>query len=384
LNAFSRTSENTTMHESSEIQEKPKRVSIDTLINDHLPEKEGKKRPVLPQVKQDNKRTKVGLKLLMIFPWLLFVGFFVSVFWDFTGIEITLFGFELTLQGLLRILTVSGLIGFATNWLAIQMLFYPRKKRPILGQGLIPAQKSRIAERLALAVDKDLVNIEHIKQRLTKEGQIQKLSRGTIRFVNSFVKNEAFRQELRLLLSDYIHQSLEDPEIKAKIRERAAVLIKESTDNSKLEKTALKFYLFVKGKTLDTLIDEALLQLPAKIEDALDPVDDLIDTLPARLFKEHQKLEEILLMVIERALENLDIYEIVKDNLDAYDELKLEAMIRNATNEHLNYIKYLGAAIGTIGGFIIWNPLSIFALFLLGFFVYLLDLVLDTTTKSTV
>lgn len=361
------------MSEASEQKNEIPKVSLNTLITDHLPNPEIRKRPKKPSIIKEKPKYKVGLKLLMLFPWVLGLGFAISIFWDFNGMELKLFQFTILLEGLLRILTVSGLIGFFTNWLAIQMLFYPRKKHPILGQGLIPAQKSKIADRLALAVDRDLVNIEHIKERLTKDGQIQKFSRKAIRFVNSFVKNELFRKELRVLLSGYIQQSLDDPEIKNKIRLRAAELIQESTENSKLEKTALRLYLFVKGKTLDTLIDEALSTLPTKIEDALDPIDELIDTLPARLFKEHSKLEEILLTVIERALENLDIYEIVKDNLNSYDELKLEAMIRNATNEHLNYIKYLGAAIGTIGGFIIWNPISVLGLVFFALLIYLTD-----------
>ena len=39
-------------------------------------------------------------------------------------------GGVLPLEGLLRIISVSGLIGFVTNWVAITMLFNPRQDRP--------------------------------------------------------------------------------------------------------------------------------------------------------------------------------------------------------------------------------------------------------------
>lgn len=319
---------------------------------------------------------KLSLSLLKLFPGILVTGFIISFIWDFDGIKLDFFSITLSLEGLLRIISVSGIIGFFTNWLAIQMLFYPRDKHPILGQGLIPAQKSKIADRLALAVDRDLVNIEHIKERLTKGGQLQIFSRKAIRFINSFVKNDEFRAELRSLLTKYIHQSLDDPEVKSKIKLKTAELIYESTENSKLEKTALRLYLFVKGKTLETFIEEALNTLPSKIEKILDPIDELVDTLPARLFKEQNRLEDILLAIIEKALDDLNIYEIVKDNLNSYDEIKLETMIRNATNEHLSFIKYLGAIIGTVGGLVIWNPIFLLILLVLAFLIYLTDLIL--------
>ena len=47
------------------------------------------------------------------------------------------------------IISVSGLIGYGTNYIAIRMLFRPVSKRPIWGQGLIPAQRDRIIVTLS-------------------------------------------------------------------------------------------------------------------------------------------------------------------------------------------------------------------------------------------
>ena len=75
---------------------------------------------------------------------------------------------------MLKVLTISGLIGFMTNWVAIKMLFRPTYKRPILGQGLIPAQKDRIAYRLARAVSEDLINPEMIKKKIQESQAISR------------------------------------------------------------------------------------------------------------------------------------------------------------------------------------------------------------------
>ena len=84
---------------------------------------------------------KILLKLLFLFPLLLIGTFVTSFYWDFNGVQTTVMGFSVEFEGLMRILSISGLIGFLTNWLAITMLFRPAKRRPIFGQGLVPAQK---------------------------------------------------------------------------------------------------------------------------------------------------------------------------------------------------------------------------------------------------
>ncbi|MEX2573384.1 MAG: DUF445 family protein, partial [Balneolaceae bacterium] len=99
----------------------------------------------------------VWLFILSLIPWFLAGLFILSFFWDFHHLNLVLFGFSYSLEGLIRFVSVSGLIGFLTNWLAITMLFRPAKKRPILGHGLIPAHKERIANRLAAAVSEDLI-----------------------------------------------------------------------------------------------------------------------------------------------------------------------------------------------------------------------------------
>ncbi len=112
------------------------------------------------------------ISILSSVPYLLLGLFIFSFFWDFNAFEAELFGKSLIFEGLLRIISVSGLIGFLTNWLAITMLFKPAQKRPILGHGLIPAQKNRIAFRLAQAVSQDLINPEIIKKKINESNII--------------------------------------------------------------------------------------------------------------------------------------------------------------------------------------------------------------------
>jgi hypothetical protein len=59
------------------------------------------------------------------------------------------------------------------------------------------------------------------------------------------------------------------------------------------------------------------------------------------------------------------VHALVEDNLREYDEQRLEKLIKNASNDQLQYIQYLGAVLGTLGGFIIWKPIGSLALLIL-------------------
>lgn len=324
------------------------------------------------------------LNFLMVIPWLLGAGFLASFFWDFNGIEVALGTYILRFEGLLRYMTISGLIGFGTNWIAIQMLFYPRDKRPLLGQGLIPSQKNRIADKLAETVERDLINRAHIRERLTRDGQLHKYGKAVIRYVDSITSNEEFRKDFRALITHYIRVSLQDEKVRASLRERTVRLIEDGIVRSKLEKTAIRLYLLLKGKKLDVLLDEIISNLPDKIGPVLEPVDNILNALPVKLSRDQDKIETVFLNVIEQILENIDVKTIVRENINAYDELRLEQLIRGTSNAQLRYIKYLGGIIGAIGGLVIWNPASLLILLLIGTGVWVVDQIMYKKTASKV
>jgi uncharacterized membrane protein YheB (UPF0754 family) len=58
-------------------------------------------------------------------------------------------------------------IGWITNWLAIRMLFRPR--RPILGvQGLLPRRRTELIERIARTVADELISADQLLEPLTR------------------------------------------------------------------------------------------------------------------------------------------------------------------------------------------------------------------------
>ncbi|MFQ5570349.1 MAG: DUF445 domain-containing protein [Rhodothermales bacterium] len=314
-----------------------------------------------------------ALPLLRLIPASLAVLFALSFLWDFPGVTLSLFGYQLALDGLLRIVSVSGLIGFFTNWLAITMLFNPRHRRPILGQGLIPAQRERIIFRLAKAVSDELINEEIIKQKIEESGVIPKYREMAMTVTRGVLEDPDFRRELKQLTADYVDSVLASEEVRKKIVEFTVQKIEEYTQKG-LSGLALKAYRFINEDDFQRRIDEAIQNLPTSLDVVLDEMDHLLDRLPEKIAERSDDIEQWATKIVLGFVEKLDVYSMIISNMRQYDEKKLEMLIKNSSNEQLNYIKYLGGLLGFFGGLVIWRPLLALGVFgVIGLALYALD-----------
>jgi len=324
------------------------------------------------------------VQVLSLAPYFLGTVFLVSFFWDFNNLSANFWGLSLQFDGLLKILSVSGLIGFFTNWLAITMLFKPVQKRPILGHGLIPAQKNRIAYRLAQAVSQDLINPDIIKKKISESNIIGRYREQTTEYIKSIIDDPEFRSELKDWVLEYLDEMIADPEIRGALAEKILIQIEEAIHDKSFEKVALKAYIYVKGQEMQHIIEEALVQIPVSIENGLDKMDDLLDELPQKIDKNSDAIEDVVTALLYKLVNQLDVHTLVEENLRSYDEQHISNIIRNATNEQLHYIQYLGAVLGVIGGFVIWEPLlSVIVLASLSLIILLIDQLLFTYSPDS-
>ena len=327
------------------------------------------------KLKKPDKTPKLRiLSILKPVPWLLLALFIFSFLWDFNGYIVSIFGIQLHFEGILRIISVSGMIGFLTNWIAITMLFRPLKKRPLLGQGLIPAHKERIAYRLARAVSDDLINPSLIQQKIHESKAISRYRRLALMHVRNVTSKQSFRNDLKRWILEYISSQVHDPVFRKKISAHILAELDEALQDKILEKAALKTYSFFRGQTLEEFIEDLLTKVPVTAERSIVFIDEYLDELPARIEKNSEKIDDLITQGVYKLVNQLNVQKLVEENLRTYDEEKLENMIRNATNEQLKTIQYLGAVLGTIGGFVIWEPLLSLAFLSLVFgAVFLVD-----------
>jgi uncharacterized membrane-anchored protein YjiN (DUF445 family) len=348
------------------------RALVAKYIKAHIPESTASPKTDREPIRMAGGHASL-LPFLRIIPWFLIVVFAGSFLWDFEGMSMTLFGNVLVLDGLVRIVSVSGLIGFLTNWVAITMLFNPRKQRPLFGQGLIPAQRERVIYRLATAVSEELINEEIIKQKIEENEIIPKYRELAMSVTRGVLEDESFRTELKVLTADYVETVLTSDEVRLRIVDFVVGKI-EAYVGEGVGGMALKAYRYLNEDDFKSRIDKAIHQIPTQLDVILDQIDTLLDKIPEKIEARAEDIENLATKVVLGFVENLDVYEMIMSNMMAYDEGKLEDLIKNSSNEQLNYIKYLGGALGALGGLVIWQPIPAVLTFLaLGTVLFLID-----------
>ena len=73
---------------------------------------------------------------------------------------------------------VAGLIGWLTNYLAVKMLFRPRKPKKILGitfQGVFPKRQAEVAEKIGLLVANELLASKDILSKFNSHDNIAQI-----------------------------------------------------------------------------------------------------------------------------------------------------------------------------------------------------------------
>ena len=337
------------------------RALLARYVQQHLPEA-GPPRPHMDEPPRAVGTHAALLPYLRAVPVVLALCFGASFLWDFAGLQLTIWGHTLVFDGLLRIVSVSGLIGFLTNWLAITMLFQPRQPRPLVGQGLVPAQRERIAFRLAEAVSDELISEAIIKEKIHESGLIAEYRGLAVSVTRSVVNDPGFRRDVKALVVNYVDDLLASDEVRQRIVDFTEEQIDAHAERG-LAGLALRAYRFVNEEDFRARLHDAVADLPRALPHLLDELDPMLDQLPDKLEANADDIEDFVAKIVLSFVENLDVERIVVENVRSYDEQQLEDLLKRTTNEQLNYIKYLGGVLGLLGGFVIWEPAASLTLF---------------------
>ena len=349
----------------------------------HIPERPARA-PAAPEAPPKLKgRLGQIIPVLRVVPFILAAVFAASFVWDFEGYSMVVPALDLRvpLDGLLRVLSVSGLIGFLTNWLAITMLFQPRQKRAIIPQGLIPAQRERVIYRLSEAISKELINAEIIKQKIQASGAIPKYRDMALGVVRGVVEDPGFRSDLRSIASGYVHDVLQRPDLRRELTRLAAEKLEESAGEG-FGGAMLKLYRSVAEDDFQRRIDRALDEIPGAVEPLLDRIDVALDSVPPKIEARSEEIEALATNAVLGFVEQLDIRSMIVEKARGFDEGQLEGLLKSTSNEQLNYIKYLGAVLGVFGGLVIWQAGTLLVFVAVGLLLWAVDEALVRARRS--
>ena len=169
---------------------------------------------------------------------------------------------------------IGAFIGWITNWLAIKMLFHPRKPIKILFitfHGIFPKNKPRIAQKLGTIVQRDLINFGDIKDRLRDPDALRN-----------------FKEEIAARIEDALRDRIEKSTM-------ASILIPEQLIQS-IHKTIVE--------EIEKNLPEVISNTITKIEDKLN-IEEIV-TNKVNQFSD-EKLEQLLLDITAKEFTFIEI-----------------------------------------------------------------------------
>lgn len=163
----------------------------------------------------------------------------------------------------LTIPVVTGAIGWVTNWVAVKMLFHPRRPLNLFGwkvQGAIPKRQVALAQSIGGIVERDLFSAEELAtqlQNLNVEGEVATMLDDRVaRFLDGLAESmpmlqmfltDSMKEKVSGRLKDEVGQAL--PDLKQKLSTRVGEevdlqgIVQEKVSNfsvKQLEKMVLK------------------------------------------------------------------------------------------------------------------------------------------------
>ncbi len=291
---------------------------------------------------------------------------------------------------LLRPLT-GALIGYITNYIAIRMLFRPRKAKYIFGwkipftPGLIPKEKPRIAASIGEAISRNLMNREVIERSLLSERMIERIGSAFDSFIVTQSQNleplelflrrfltEADIHYLRTATTEGLAERISETLTRTPAGDRIAAIVVDhftaevgSTFLGRIgADKAINLIAAPLRRQLAGHIDRMLADKSADIATELidnqlssllaTPVATLLEGRGEQLGRLRQALLDLYVRLITtqlpRILEAIDISGIIEQRINEMDVAETEHLILRVMNRELTAIVWLGALLGFIMG----------------------------------
>lgn len=278
---------------------------------------------------------------------------------------------------------IGALIGYCTNYIAVKMLFYPKKEIHLFGHrlpftpGAIPKGKGRLAKAIGSVVGTTLITREDIEQKIQPDEIGATLADMMMEKIDAPVKGELIELagiqeetyiEKKELLSRKISEMAVDVlshlDLSDILAEKGTSIIRDKIKGSMLEMfltddliasvigpvgaevqnmiaaQGVDYIAPVVSNKLTELENESALQLLEGIELEQSVIRSALASVCARLVKSG----------IDKIFDTLDIQAMVEEKINAMSVDDLEDLVFTVMKKELNTIVNLGALIGLVLG----------------------------------
>lgn len=284
---------------------------------------------------------------------------------------------------------IGAVIGYATNWVAVKMLFRPRKEICVFGRrlpftpGVIPRGKARLARAIGRAVEEQLLTAEVLKEVLLSSEKKERLRSEVSAFLEKERKSEeSLRQAAqRLLPEERIDDFVDSAEetvtdmvydkvlqmnvgeiIADKVMESAREKLKDSMFGMMLGGSVLEpivrqveekinAYVAEYGRgVIEQMVLEESEKLQAKtVGETLCRVEEYGVDIPSVVLAQY---ETMVSEKLPQILGSLHLSAVVEERINAMEVEQVEELMLSIMKKELSAVVNLGALIGLILGLI--------------------------------
>ena len=290
---------------------------------------------------------------------------------------------------LIAVPVIGAIIGYATNWIAVKMLFRPHKEVRVMGwklpftPGVIPKGQGRLARAVGRAVEEQLLTREVLEEELLSEEKMQKMkemisdwvetqkaSEKTVKKVAEDLISEDsvedFIDSTEEKMTDMIFERIQEMDpghmIAEKVLEAAKEKLAESMfgmmiGGSMMEPIAkqvedkINEYVTEYGRPYveQLVMQESLKLQEATVGSAFSAVEGYGLDLPELVVSQY---ESIVREKLPQILETLHLSRIVEDRINAMEVAEVEELVMSIMKKELGAVVNLGALIGLLLGLV--------------------------------
>jgi len=289
---------------------------------------------------------------------------------------------------------IGAFIGYATNLVAIKMLFRPLKEVKLFGiklpftPGILPKERGKLADNIGDMIERELLTAEVLRERLAKPEVHSSIKTSIASYttqlldrpveswlatpvdakhfplgdlLKDFINSDVFTSLLEEIIKEWIAQKMPTPKkddngfsswFKSRMHDVSAMFIPAARDILKGG-----FVRQTQGQTSE----EASLLYQRALTNVLEryPGITLKEFLSLAEAKKRttdsflaEKTIETLDDNIEGALKSISVKALVADRINSLDMIRVEKIILDVMSGQLKWINFFGGFLGALIGFV--------------------------------
>ena len=267
--------------------------------------------------------------------------------------------------------SIGGLVGFGTNWVAIKMLFHPRVR--VFGvQGVVPARRLELARSVGITLEEHLISGDRMHRLLVGSGAVNEAIDKLAKHLPRLLDDPEAREMITREVTGTIQETMGDVIVsaKAKLKDKArsnfsAVLAGGTAAASLGPLAGVMAAGAIKSGILDNVLDKLVDNMADEMrrDGGVDgAARGIVDALPARaeqiLSDAHlrARLTELFENMAGDLVNAVDVAGLIEQELLGRDEGELENLIDRVAANELTFIQVAGGGLGMVAGLALYWP----------------------------